>query len=77
MSTRKVPKRNAGGRNQQIIKRAKKWVDPLVGLGSKSFLKHIRQRDEELFGSSDPKKRRARKRMLFVGGMVNADRAVI
>lgn len=60
-----------------VRRRAKKWVDPLYGMGSKTFLKKLRERDEEMFGSSDPKKQRARKRMLFVGGMVNADRAVI
>lgn len=68
MSTRKAPKRNAGGRNQQIIKRAKKWVDPLIGIGSKTFLNHIRSIGRK---PEDQAAAKLRRRIAFTGGVVH------
>lgn len=71
MSTRKAPKRNTVGRQFTVRRRAKKYVDPIIGMGSKGFLKKMRERDAEMFGPADPAKATLRKRMLFVGGLVN------
>lgn len=61
-------KGSVGRRRTDIVKRTRpKYRDPIIGMGSTSFLKHLRQVDREKFGSSDPKADRARKRLLFLG----------
>lgn len=65
--------RNSGGSYRFTRKNRKPYVDPLIGMSAKSFIKKVREvgRDKE---TEDETKARERRRLAFVGGMVNVKR---